>query len=110
LALLLAEDQEMRNREEFIQSATAAITAAHFAAALDVASDLPKQRDALCDQLRALCHHFAAAARRVVGTDPGQAVQSARRFACTAEALRAVERNGQPALVIESLLSQLRHT
>ncbi|HTM46415.1 MAG TPA: DNA polymerase III subunit [Polyangiaceae bacterium] len=110
LAFLLAEDQELHNREEFIQSATGAITAAHFAAALDVASDLPKQRDALCEQLRALCQHFAVAARHVVGTNPNEAVQSAQRFACTAEALRSIERNGQPALVIESLLSQLRRT
>jgi DNA polymerase-3 subunit delta' len=108
LALQLADAEHRQAREEFLNAAVNAITAPHFSAALDVAADLPKERDTLRQHLRALAQHFALDARRTLQRDPTRAQSSAEHFSTVLEAVTAIERNVNPTLVVEAMLSRLR--
>jgi hypothetical protein len=87
-----------------------AIKAQHFSEALDVAADLPKERDTLRQHLRALAQHFALAARKSLARDPSGAQTSAQHFGIVLEAVAAIERNVNPSLVVEAMLSRLRRS
>jgi DNA polymerase-3 subunit delta' len=110
LALLLADSEHMEAREQFLSSAVSAIKAQHFSEALDVAADLPKERDTLRQHLRALAQHFALAARKSLARDPSGAQTSAQHFGIVLEAVAAIERNVNPSLVVEAMLSRLRRS
>jgi DNA polymerase-3 subunit delta' len=107
-ALSLADPECMQVREQFLNDTLAAIAAPHFASALDVAADLPKERDTLRELLRALGQHLAFTAREAVQRDPLRAQAAAQHFGIVLEAVSAVERNVNPALAVEAMLSRLR--
>jgi DNA polymerase-3 subunit delta' len=108
LAFQLADAEHMQAREEFLNAAVKAITAPHFSAALDVAADLPKERDTLRQHLRTLAQHFALDARNTLPSNPNRAQVAAEHFGTVLEAVTAIERNVNPTLAVEAMLSRLR--
>ncbi|HEX2879535.1 MAG TPA: DNA polymerase III subunit [Polyangiaceae bacterium] len=110
LALQLGDAELRQSRDEFLSAAVNAMTAPHFSAALDVAADLPKERDTLRQHLRALAQHFALDARSTLQRDPKRAQAAAEHFSTVLEAVAAIERNVNPTLVVEAMLSRLRRT
>jgi DNA polymerase-3 subunit delta' len=107
-ALSLADDDRARTRAEFIRGADEAIAAPGVDAALAFAGSRPDDRDALIEQLRNLAQHYALGARDVVSERPRDADVLAARHAIVSGAIDAVERNAQPALVLESMVVRLR--
>lgn len=108
VALALADEDLARARAEFLQGADEAIEAPGIEAALAFAASRPDDRDALLEQLRHLAQHYALGARDIVGDTPRSAGVLAGRHAIVTKAIDAVERNAQPALVLESMVARLR--
>jgi len=115
-ALALSDATLTSEREAFVRSALGAIAAPDLGAAIDLAESRPEGRDALREQLEALAAHFVAEAHAALGAErpsrgagaPDRALQAARRHQAVLGALAELERNGQPALVLEGLLMRLR--
>ncbi len=107
-ALALADDDRARVRAEFVRGADDAVDAQGIDAALAFAGARPDDRDALIEQLRHLAQHYALGARDVVAQRPATAGTLAARHAVVSSAIDAVERNAQPALVLESMVAKLR--
>jgi DNA polymerase-3 subunit delta' len=107
-ALSLADEERARTRAEFVRGADDAIHAPAIDAALAFAGSRPDDRDALIEQLRHLAQHYALGARDVVTERPRVAGTLAARHAVVSNAIEAVERNAQPALVLESMVARLR--
>jgi len=108
IALSLADDERARTRAEFVRAAAEAIGAPTVESALTFAGSRPDDRDALLEQLHFLAQHFSLEARDVVGERPREAEKLAVRYRIAAEAIDAAERNGQPALVLESMIARMR--
>jgi DNA polymerase-3 subunit delta' len=107
-ALALADPDRLRVREEFIASALAAVDGPHFAESIAFASSKPPDRDALKSQLFFLAQHLAHAAREHAHADASGATRLARRYRAVLEAMDHLEKNGQPAFVLESMISRMR--
>lgn len=107
LALELADEEHLKAREAFADAALAAAEAPHVAAAVDLAAAQPSDRDALREQLVFLGSRLAAEARRHAA-DGAVAERAARRHELVLDALGNLDRNAQPALVLESMLSRMR--
>jgi DNA polymerase-3 subunit delta' len=107
-ALSLADDDRARTRADFVRGADDAIDAPGIDAALAFAGSRPDDRDALVEQLRHLAQHYALGARDIVSERPRVAGTLAARHAIVSSAIEAVERNAQPALVLESMVARLR--
>lgn len=110
LALELSEDEAMRARREFVESALEAIDAPDLASAIGIADARPSGRDALKDQLAFLAHELAARGRQSVAADPAGAERSARCYQVVLDTIAQVERNVQPTLALEAMVSRLRRT
>jgi DNA polymerase-3 subunit delta' len=108
VALSLADVDRARARAEFVRGADEAVDAPGVDAALAFAGSRPDDRDALLEQLRHLAQHYALGARDLVSERPRAADVLAARHAIVAGAIDAVERNAQPALVLESMIVRLR--
>ena len=68
----------------------------------------PDERDALRENLLQLSQHLGLDARAHVTTDPRRAGLAAERYTAVLEAVEALERNAQPALVLESMIVRMR--
>jgi DNA polymerase III subunit delta' len=108
LALELADDEGLTAREAFIRCALDAVAAPSAAAALDFAGTKPPERDALKTQLGFLAQHLSFAAREQAGRDAAAALLAARRYAVVLRAVDHVDRNAQPALILESMIAEMR--
>lgn len=108
LALELAEEDAMRARREFVEGAMEAIDAPDLASAIGITDARPQGRDALKDHLAFLAHAFAARGRESVVDDPTAAERAARCYEVVLETIGQVERNVQPALALEAMVSRLR--
>ncbi|MBN2195797.1 MAG: DNA polymerase III subunit [Polyangiaceae bacterium] len=116
-ALRLADADLVGARDAFLRAAFHAIEAPDLAPAIALAESRPDARDALRDQLEALSAHFVGEARAALqvdtaaepGTrDEGRALTAARRHEAVLLTMRELERNGQPALVLEGMMMRLR--
>ena len=109
LALELASEDAIRERDEFVAGAEAAIKARDLAPAIKFAE---AKRDR--DTLRGLLSHFAQAlalrGRQQVASAPHDAERSAVRHRLVLAAMQDVERNVSPALALESMIQRLRQT
>jgi DNA polymerase-3 subunit delta' len=108
VAFTLADDDLARARTEFVQGADAALAAPGIDGALAFAGSRPDDRDTLLEQLRHLAQHYALEARDLVAARPRAANMLARQHAVVSSAIDAVERNAQPALVLEAMIARLR--
>lgn len=106
MARALSDPDARRARDEFVEQADRAMSAEHGASAIDFAEGRPEGRDALLSLLGHLAVTFAGRARaNVDGHTQGS---WARRYQIVRRASDEVERNGSPALVLESMITELR--
>ncbi len=108
LALALADEDTAQAQADFIRGAMEATAAPELDAAIVFAGTRPDDRDALKQNLTQLSQALALEARDAVAKDAARAERAARRYVTVLEAVRAVERNAQPALVLEAMVARLR--
>lgn len=107
-ALSLADPDASQHRDAFVQKAVEALEAKDSAASLALADGQGRDKPALRVHLEALAAHFAQQARRAaLGNDPA-AQTLAMRHELVLRALRDLERNASPALLIENMMLRLR--
>lgn len=108
LALTLASEKTASAREAFIHGANAALEAPDLAPALAFAESRKGERAALQGELSFLAQDLATRARELIGVRPRDAVRLAARHHLVLCAIDELEKNGQPALVLESLFIRMR--
>jgi DNA polymerase-3 subunit delta' len=107
-AMSFADPDASEQRDSFVQKAVEAMEAKDSAASLALADGQGRDKPALRIHLEALAAHFAQQARRAgLGDDPA-AKTLAMRHELVLRALRDLERNASPALLIENMLLRLR--
>jgi DNA polymerase III subunit delta' len=108
LALELAEEERVRERDAFISAALSAIEAPDLASALALSEHRAQSRDGLREQLGFFAQALAGRARSLVATRPDEAERTARRHAVVLSAITEVERNVQPGLALEAMITRMR--
>jgi DNA polymerase-3 subunit delta' len=108
LALTLADSEAVGERTTFARAALEAVDAVDLATGLRQLESRSVDRDGLKEQLAFLAHELVTAARVTIGSDASGAERAARRHAVVLNAIGELERNVQPTLVVESLLTRLR--
>lgn len=108
LALELADPEAREERDAFVSSALAALSAPDLAPSLKLAEGQKGARDGLKASLAFFAQAIAGEARRLVAERPGDALRCARQHRTILEAMRDVERNVQPALALEAMFVRLR--
>ena len=108
LALELGDPEARAERDAFVASALAALSAPDLAPALKVAEGQKGDRDGLRAGLAFFAQAIAAEARTLVPTSPDAALRRALQHRTVLEAMRDVERNVQPALALEAMFVRLR--
>jgi DNA polymerase III subunit delta' len=108
LALELADPDEKRERDAFVDAAFTALTAPDLAPALKLAETQKKDRDGLKAQLAFFAQAVAGQARAAVAADAAVSLARAFQHRTVLEAIDAVERNVQPALALEAMFVRLR--
>ena len=92
----------------WISSFESAITDPTFAGSLRASEASKGSREAVTAGLEAFGNHLVAEARAHVREPSGRALRAAERHARVQVALRQLESNGSPQLVVEALLADLR--
>ena len=108
LALELADPEGMQKREQFLESALEAIDAPDLATAIRLADAKTADRQGLRALLGFFAQSLASQARRVVSRAPESAERLAARYDTVLHAISDLEKNGQPALVLEAMVTRLR--
>jgi len=108
VALSLADPDASQERDTFVQEATDALAFKDSSAALALAEGRGRDKPALRAHLEALATHFALQARRAALNDDATARDLAARHQVVLQALRELERNASPALLIENMMLRLR--
>src|SRR5690606_15852148 len=108
LALTLASPDSVREREEFVSAAEAALAAPDLAPALRFAETQKGDRDTIKQRLAFFAHALAARARDGVRDGAPGAKRWAERHAQAVAAIADLEHNVQPALALESMLIRMR--
>jgi DNA polymerase III subunit delta' len=107
-AFELADPERLEEKDAFVAAALKAVAAPDLATAMRTAET--RAGDRL--ELRALLAHLAQAlatrAREAVKGAPLTAELSARHHGVVLNAMNELEKNGQPALVMEAMLARLR--
>jgi DNA polymerase-3 subunit delta' len=108
-ALELADPDEKKERDAFVEAAFSALAATDLAPALKLAEGQKKDRDGLKAQLAFFAQAIAGQARAAVASEPRLALARAFQHRTVLEAIDALERNVQPALALESMFVRLRN-
>jgi DNA polymerase-3 subunit delta' len=108
VALGLSDEDASRARADFVRGAIDAVNAGDLEGAVLFAATRPDERDHLRENLLHLSQHLALDARDNVSSDLARAGMSARRYVSVLEAVEALERNAQPALLLESMIVRMR--
>jgi DNA polymerase III subunit delta' len=108
LALLLAAEDSSRAREDFVKGAAAALAAPDFADAVRFAESRKGDREVVRSELAFYAQTLAGQARERVARAPHEAERLAERHHMVMLAMDDIDRNVQPALVLETLFARLR--
>jgi DNA polymerase-3 subunit delta' len=108
LAIELADPDAKRERDAFTEAAFAAVSAPDLAPALKLAETQKGDREGLRSQLAFFAQAIAADARERTRDDPAAALRRAHQHVTVLAAMREVERNAQPALLLEAMFVRLR--
>lgn len=108
LMLDLAGSEKLEDRDAFVDAIRRAILAPDLAAALDVMGKKQEEREELKVQLTWLVARLAVEAKQLAESDPAQAEKLSHFHQIVSQTIRDLERNGQPALMLESMLTRLR--
>jgi len=107
LAVDLASEDAINEREEFVASARAAIAARDLAPGIKFA-EARRERDALRGLLAYFAQSLAFAGREQVLAQPEQAERAAEQHRIVLSTMQDVDRNVSPALALESMIYRLR--
>jgi DNA polymerase III subunit delta' len=107
-ALELADPEGTQKREEFLKGALEAIRAPDLATAIGFADTKSMDRHELYALLGFVAQSLALQARETLASAPADAAQKAYHHEAVLRAMSDLEKNGQPALVVESMLTRLR--
>jgi len=107
LALDLASEDAIAEREEFVAGARAAIAARDLAPAIKFA-EARRERDSLRGLLAYFAQSLALAGREQAASRVEQAERSAEQHRVVLSAMQDVDRNVSPALALESMIYRLR--
>jgi DNA polymerase-3 subunit delta' len=108
VALGLSDEDASRARADFVRGALDAVESPDLEGAVLFAGTRPDERDALRENLLQLSQHLALDARDHVTLDSKRAGLAAARYVAVLEAVDALQRNAQPALVLESMIVRMR--
>jgi len=108
LAMDLADSEKMENRDKFFELLQQAILAKDLGSALEVLGKKQDDREELKLQLAWVLARFSAHARSIVDGDESGAERMAQFHRIVMSTTRDLDRNGQPALMLESMVTQLR--
>lgn len=108
LALSLAQEDSLRERQEFASQIQTALTARDLAPGVRFAEAQKGDRDTLKSQLAFFAQSLAVSAKEEVASQPDQAERSARRHAAVLSTIGDIERNVQSALALEAMIQRLR--
>jgi DNA polymerase-3 subunit delta' len=108
-ALALADPAVTEQRQLFLSSAFAALSARDLGPALDFAEAAKKvPKSALVVDLDALASALAAEGRERAAAADGQAEVASARFSLAIAAIQQIEANAAPQLVVEAMLIRMR--
>jgi DNA polymerase III subunit delta' len=107
LALDLASEDAIKEREEFVAAAHAALNARDLAAGIKFA-EARRERDSLRGLLAYFAQSLAVAGREQVSTRISLAERSAEQHRIVLSAMQDVDRNVSPALALEAMIYRLR--
>jgi len=107
LALDLASEDAIKEREEFVAAAHAALAARDLAPAIKFA-EARRERDHLRGLLAYFAQSLAFAGREQVVTQIERAERSAEQHRVVLSTMQDVDRNVSPALALESMIYRLR--
>jgi DNA polymerase-3 subunit delta' len=108
-ALLLSDPQVSEERNEFVSSAFAAMSARDLGPALDFAEEAKKlAKPALVAQLDALASTIASEGRDSARGGDDRADSAWARYALALSAIRDIEGNASPQLAMEAMLIRMR--
>ena len=110
VAIALSQDDVSRERDDYIDALNAAIDAPTLAPAIALNDGKAKDRTNLREKLDAFAQHLSERTRAAVATDPQGAATLARRYEILTQSMNHLERNAQPALVIEGMVRELRRS
>jgi DNA polymerase-3 subunit delta' len=110
LALKLAEESVLSARLDFAEQVRKAVAAPDMTQALDLSESRPSERGSLAELLSFFALECARSARTELIEHGDRAERLARWHAIALQALRELEWNVAPALVIESMVLRLRRT
>jgi DNA polymerase III subunit delta' len=108
LALELADADGMRQREQFLESALEAIDAPDLATAIRLADAKAADRHGLRSLLGFFAQSLATQVRQLLPGAPESAERLAFRYEAVLQAIGDLEKNGQPVLVLEAMVTRLR--
>jgi DNA polymerase-3 subunit delta' len=108
LALLLADPERQKEREEFVSKALEALEAKDLVTALKFAESNRGDRRELGELLGYFAQELAARATTRVAGEPTAALSLANRHRIVLAALGELEKNVQPSLALEAMMVRLR--
>jgi DNA polymerase-3 subunit delta' len=107
-ALLLADADASTAREAFVDRVKRALASPDMGAALELAEEAKKSKERLAEGLSALAAALAIDARASATERSRAADVAAARHALTLSALRQLDANASPQLLVESMLLKMR--
>jgi len=108
LALSLADAESLRDKQAFIDAMTLGLEAPDLAQGLSKLDLKGSDRLELRDQLSWFAQHLASRSRELLASDPKQSERHARQYPVVLESMTELERNANPALAVEALVTRLR--
>jgi DNA polymerase-3 subunit delta' len=108
LAMALADTDLLSSNEAFAESLGASLDAPDLASALGTFDIKGNDRMALREQLGWFAQHLANRAKRNLSEDPAAAERDARRYPLVLATMADLERNANPALAVEAMVTRLR--
>ena len=105
LALAVCDPEESAQRDAFVAAAERALVAPDLGAALELAEEAKKGKAGLDRLLFALAARLAHTGR--TGADAASRTASAR-YALALQAVRDLDRNASPQMVVEAMLVRMR--
>lgn len=107
-AIALVDEESSKDRDAFVQAALDGIASPDFAPSMAIAEARSRDKSAVKEQLESLAARFAMLARASVGSHGDRAISCSLRYQIVLDAMRELERNASPTLLIETMMMRLR--
>lgn len=107
-AIDLADPEKMENRDKFVDQVKQALAAKDLGTALDTLGKKQDDREELKLQLAWVLARFSAQARELIVDNEEQADRLSQYHRIVLDTTRDLDRNGQPALMLEAMITKMR--